>query len=618
MSTLAVHQTEQLLHDALLSPRRSLPSSPSAGIHPTTSDKTQRLHSLLASFKAPVNPSLVQETIDILKKDGLGIASVTGNNEDEMMLREAAVAAIAASIYGRILDTLLHQATEADTEANWWAETERSRQGLIWYMIETLPMRLTRVFKTILRALRARDLAIRPQAFTPYSLRKLFPSTSSRPSRLAVSFFPHLSRQPSMFSRSPFELTRQECRVRRQALEKIRDDRAERLGILAASRPNTLHNTSDLTTFVATLDRIMEDSSSTETPGHENALIATLSVINDTGIAQASHMYELGISYLRKPSRLTRMWPRLLVIPPATIVIFRLIYGSERTLSDHAVQIAETAAGFWRNYLVQPVRDILDTVRTGGEEGARIVSPEGLKADMESLERMALALSKEKYNFTSAELENLSMHIRRGDLTPVLKVYEEDLKTPLKSALAGSLIRSLLIQIQKMKVDVDVALSGIDKLLKSQELTFAFVGVAPALAVVYTLFGWTKHIWLSGHGRGKYGGKGRRQSVWLCMRRIERLLVLSSTRSPSTASTPSNTGTSLTALDQGLILVSVAQLRSYAERYIPARSRLREEFLADVSDLEDTNLGRTEKMDVVHRMWRSWGQVLGWTSIVEK
>ena len=72
----------------------------------------------------------------------------------------------------------------------------------------------------------------------------------------------------------------------------------------------------------------------------------------------------------------------------------------------------------------------------------------------QSLERMALSLSKDKYKFSPAELEGLSMQIRRGDLTPVLKVYEEDLKSPLKSAIAGSLIRSLLIQVQKMKVRV--------------------------------------------------------------------------------------------------------------------------------------------------------------------
>jgi nuclear control of ATPase protein 2 len=151
---------------------------------------------------------------------------------------------------------------------------------------------------------------------------------------------------------------------------------------------------------------------------------------------------------------------------------------------------------------------------------------------------MAVALSQDKYHFSPPQLEILSMQIRRGDLTPVLKVYEEDLKSPLKSMVAGSLIRSLLIQVQKMKVlymhiyrrtptdsciqvDVDVALSGIDKLLKSQELTFAFVGVAPALAIVYVIFGWVKNVWQSGQGRGKYGGRGRRQSIWLAMRYVD-------------------------------------------------------------------------------------------------
>jgi nuclear-control-of-ATPase protein 2 len=187
-----------------------------------------------------------------------------------------------------------------------------------------------------------------------------------------------------MVFRSPFELTRQECYSYRQVLEKIRDDRAERLGRLAASRPNSLLDVGDLTRFIGTLDRIIDDSGSAETPAHGNSLLATLSVINDTGILQSSYMYEVGISSLRRPSRLTRMWPRLLIIPPVTLIIFRLVYGSEKSLAEHAIQIMETAAGFWRNYLVHPFKDILDTVRTGGEEGARIVSPEGLKADMEA------------------------------------------------------------------------------------------------------------------------------------------------------------------------------------------------------------------------------------------
>jgi nuclear control of ATPase protein 2 len=59
-------------------------------------------------------------------------------------------------------------------------------------------------------------------------------------------------------------------------------------------------------------------------------------------------------------------------------------------------------------------------------------------------------------------------------------------------------------------VDIDQALSGIDKLLRSQELTFAFVGVAPAFAIVYLVGGYVRRTWNVVVGRGKYGGTRKR------------------------------------------------------------------------------------------------------------
>ncbi|KAF8517333.1 ATP synthase regulation protein NCA2-domain-containing protein [Gautieria morchelliformis] len=612
MSTFATHQTEILLQSTLLAHGKSVPSSPTIKQPVVFSARTQKLHSLLATFNPPISPSLVQETVDILKSDGSGIV-INGMGEEQMSLRRAAVGAVAASLFGQILDMMLQQATEADSEANWWAELERSRRKLAWYLLETLPLRLKRVVETITHALRSRNLAVTPSAFTPNSIRQLFPSTL-RPSRLAISFFPHLSGHSRMIFRSPFELTRQECQFSRQALEAIRDDRAERLGRLTASRPASLLKTEELVTFIRVLQEIVDDDEMPGIRAGEHTLIESLSDISNTKVPKAYRLHNIGLSGLRRPSRVMRLWPRLVIIPPITLILFRLVYGSRETLGQQLTQAIDTVSGFWTSYLLQPVRDILDTVRTGGEEGVRLVSVEGVKADIESLERMAVALSKEKYQFGPTELEGLSMQIRRGDLTPILKVYEEDLKSPLKSAVSGTLIRSLLIQIQKMKVDVDFALSGIDKLLRSQELTFAFVGVAPALAIVYAIFGWARGIWQSGHGRGRYGGRGRRQSVWLAMRRIERCLVLSSSRPQSHKTEPE----SLSSLEQGLILLSVAQLRAYGEKHLPARSRLREEFLVDVSDLEDSDLRRKQKMNVVKRMWRSWGGVLEWSSIGEK
>lgn len=65
---------------------------------------------------------------------------------------------------------------------------------------------------------------------------------------------------------------------------------------------------------------------------------------------------------------------------------------------------------------------------------------------------MSVALAREKLNFTAEELAQLSADIKLGDLTPVQRIYEEDIKTPLRSALSGTLLRSVFIQVQKAKV----------------------------------------------------------------------------------------------------------------------------------------------------------------------
>ena len=77
----------------------------------------------------------------------------------------------------------------------------------------------------------------------------------------------------------------------------------------------------------------------------------------------------------------------------------------------------------------------------------------------------------------------------------------------------GDLVRALLIQIQKTKVDVELAVSGIDALLKSQELVFGwilpiierstvrmadadtrFVGLAPGILVSLSVSRWLAEV----------------------------------------------------------------------------------------------------------------------------
>lgn len=65
---------------------------------------------------------------------------------------------------------------------------------------------------------------------------------------------------------------------------------------------------------------------------------------------------------------------------------------------------------------------------------------------------MALSLARDKLSYNPAQLEDLSNKLRVGDFTPILEIYEEDIKNPVRSAVAGTLLRSAFIQIHKAKV----------------------------------------------------------------------------------------------------------------------------------------------------------------------
>lgn len=114
--------------------------------------------------------------------------------------------------------------------------------------------------------------------------------------------------------------------------------------------------------------------------------------------------------------------------------------------------------------------------------------------DEKSLERMVVEYVQDQHLVSTAELDQLTEEVRRGNLTIIMKQYERDLKTPFKSVFGGDIVRLVLIQIQKTKVDLEIAMQALDKLLRSNELNFAFLAVMPTLLIIgagwHTLSSW--------------------------------------------------------------------------------------------------------------------------------
>ncbi|KAG1872478.1 NCA2-domain-containing protein [Suillus subalutaceus] len=608
-----VHYTERLV------PLTRLQIS--AQIKPTSDEGA--LKSTHAMLQGLPSEATVQQSINFLRtfpvlEDKPGLQSDKG----EPVFYNAVVRKTIFNMYALAVDLYLEESSAAQLDAEWWADIEQSTWSVASYLLQSLPSRLRRVLQLI----QTRKMSVRLSAFRPSTIARFY--WDAAPIRLnpfMVALFPYLRDQPSVVaSFTPVisgKSTRADslCQLRRKKLEKVRDERAEVLGKLLELR-SLLSNGLEADFNVSTTRSSIDNQALTEflfkfavvTSGDASQkgvlplIEQLLSAFKNHGIMHDAY---LNAHDLRRPSRLALLWPRLFLLPPLTLYCAKHIYASRATLADLMLDVVNTVQNFFKGWLFDPIKDVLITIRAGGEDGV-IVRREAVAADFDSLERMTLALAREKLGYSSTQLEALSQQIRQGDLTAVLKIYEEDIKNPVKSAISGTLLRSMFIQVQKAKVDLDQALAGIDKLLKSQELTFAFVGVAPALAVIYVAGGFLRGLLSIRPGR--YGGKLRKTSVWLAMRRIERLLLFQPKLLHHHHDIENVHSDTIPALTTGLLVLSLAHLREYALTSLPARSRLREGFLEDIEFLEDPGLRRSEKLRIIDRMWKSWGKELGW------
>ncbi|CAE6415135.1 unnamed protein product [Rhizoctonia solani] len=635
--------------------RKSSASGPVVHFHNETN--SQRARELLADAATKLrDPPSANELLAIVSHfDDLSqqqhASAFSLEDSDESALEHSVASLVIAQVYQKLLHEVRHLALEAEDEAEWWAGVQRGDSGVAYFLLQTLPQRLVRLGHTVLHTMNNHDPPLSLASLRPDLIRKLFPF-SPRPSALFTALFPHLanSTNATWYLQTPVQLVRGECSQKRIALETMRDSYAEKfarlhaIGAHLASSPTGGVSPTGVTTpeegplsypMIATsLNQIygVFEPDAFSLTSSSRGVFGTARVLLGQTLPGLKERHTTTFTVLKRPSRLVLAWPRLILGPPLLLLVGRSLYRSRDSLWQMVIDGGETARSFWRSYVIEPIVGILNTVRTGGDEGMRIISKEGLKSDLDSLERMVISLSTEKFSYTPDQIAQMSEQIRAGDLTEVMKLYENDIKHPVKSAITGTLIRTLLIQIQKTKVDIDFALTGIDKLLRSQELTFEFVGVAPALAVVYVFVGWVRQSLAGTRGRGRFGGRLQRARAFDAIRRVERLLLAppphhhtqgyplseSAQAPPSPASSENTTSpapqTDLAPLTSGLLLLALTRLRSFASTYLPPGSRLRDGFLADVADLEDPRLGRAEKLRVVERMWRSWGDadMLGW------
>ncbi|KAI1484727.1 ATP synthase regulation protein NCA2 [Biscogniauxia mediterranea] len=301
-----------------------------------------------------------------------------------------------------------------------------------------------------------------------------------------------------------------------------------------------------------------------------------------------------------RPSRLVRYWLPAVALLFSSTTILRLLVNKKQELLHWVRDLGATVRDFWFNWVIDPVRKVIATIRHDSNSEIALMSRDSLKADRESLERMVVDFAIDKPTVATGEpslsesqVAEIRSKVREGDVTPILRAYEKDLRTPFSGAVRGDLVRTLLIQVQKTKVDIEIAMSGIDALLRSQELVFGFVGLTPGILVSVGVF-----QYLRGWSGGRRGfNKTRRAGK--CVRVLRNIDRIFSEATPS----PNNI---LSYKDHGLLLCEVHVLRRLAHEVLPAD--IERDFLEDLDDLANLKgiLSQMRALDRIRWAYAKW------------
>ena len=62
---------------------------------------------------------------------------------------------------------------------------------------------------------------------------------------------------------------------------------------------------------------------------------------------------------------------------------------------------------------------------------------------------MVVEFGRDELQLSSEQLVQLERGVHDGDLSAVMRSFENDMKAPIKSLLFGTMLRSVFIQVQK-------------------------------------------------------------------------------------------------------------------------------------------------------------------------
>ncbi|XP_068637325.1 protein DGS1, mitochondrial-like isoform X2 [Aristolochia californica] len=234
----------------------------------------------------------------------------------------------------------------------------------------------------------------------------------------------------------------------------------------------------------------------------------------NTNLRRLDSYLSVLVSKYQKPRRMTVYWLRYtcgavgLSVCSVWLLRHSSLMGSP-DIDNWIHEAKESTVSFWKDHVEQPIISIRDELfETFRTRHKGVMELEEVRLTEDSLHKMLLAFSKqtEGVEFPEDTSDQALLEI-------VMARYEKELMHPIKNFLGGEIVRAFLIQIQKLKFDIETAMLELDQILKANEINFAILAALPAFILCLLLI-MLARVWLirdtGAEGKGRTARLQRR------------------------------------------------------------------------------------------------------------
>ena len=388
------------------------------------------------------------------------------------------VSKAATQIYGIILNALLEQTIPLGNEIGYWDQVLGSYRYIGLYTLQMSPIRIWYWANDIYGEAWQRLQRIRSSGEDAEEARMLSLSGRWRQFYALVMDSVRDRSLANMHSEvlSPLTMSRLEARSKRNHLKRLREMSASGLGILmdegmifdtdeeAPVSTIDLSNSKEewrsvVSKSISLMETVLQNIHTLELGASEFEETVFMNVDDDSQLSQhhstgkqslsrvtrlASRLQEilrvhmpthinssteLATEYGR-PSCLIRYWLPVVALFLSSSTLLRIFINRTTEILTWIREFGTTSIDFWTNWVVEPMKKVIRTIRHDKDSEIAIMSRASLKGDRDSLERMVVDFARDNPNISTGlplsdpEISAIRAKVREGDLTPVLRAYE--------------------------------------------------------------------------------------------------------------------------------------------------------------------------------------------------